>query len=109
MVIMPGFSLAGGTTVYDLITHSHVDFRYLVESFHLMDNGSFFVNLIFQGVGFAFLGSCLRLKDLIRLGGGSFETATYMREVLDQKKWLQWETHLLPYGKNLAYFSTIMT
>jgi hypothetical protein len=109
MVIMPGFSLSGGTTIYDLITYSHADFRSLVESFHLMDNGSFFVNLIFQGVGFAFLDSCLRLKDLIRLGGGSFETATYMREVLDQKKWLQWETHLLPYGKNLAYFSTIIT
>jgi len=92
-----------------LLDNEKIDFRKIIESFHLIDHGSFFVNLIFQSVGIGFLMVHLNLYDFLVLGFGNFNLASSLRALISKERWLQKEKTLLPFGTNMAYFSTIMT
>jgi len=60
---MPGLTLAGGSSIFKLLNNESMTFKQVVMSFKLIDNGSFFINLIFQSVGLGFLIASLRLYD----------------------------------------------
>ena len=67
MVIMPGLTLSGGNSIYNLVSSDEYDFKNVIDSIKLIDGGSFFINLILQAVGLNFLVDCQRVSNCRRL------------------------------------------
>ena len=106
MVIAPGIALSGISSLYELVmSNRETDWQIFINSFSLIDDGSFFLNLVIQSIGIGFLVECSRWQDLY-LGAGSSYIAKKVRKCYNDHNWLQEEGYQLPLGTKSAYLCT---